>query len=1059
MSFVSPDQPARDRIQTDLTTNLLVEAGAGSGKTTALVSRLLQHVFTGTPVEQLAAVTFTRKAADELRERFQLRLEKVVRDPTANSAAHARCVVALRDLERAFLGTIHSFCARLLRERPIEVGLDPDFEEIADIDEEPMTRAFWREWIDTARRLDHPDVRALYACGLDPSDLHEAFARAKTFHDVDFTSSAAAMPDVGRCMSQLGTLLDRALATLPAPMHEDGPDKLMLLAQRLRFHRSVSDWNDAVANCALLESLTAGQMVVTQKRWNSEKAGKTNPARLLSEDFILFLSDVATPVIREWREYRYPIVMRALRSAVAEFSAYRHASGMLGFDDLLLLCARLLREHPTVRDELGARYRYLLVDEFQDTDPVQAEVCLLLASDSSEGNDWQRVTPRAGALFVVGDPKQSIYRFRRADILIYERVRQRFAQFGATLTLTSNFRSTTAIGKFVNTHFERVLPAVSSGMQAAFSPLVAAKGDSAAATVGIMRYIVQWKSGGAAAVVDADAALVSAWISERIAAGDAPENFLVLTYRKEHIAGYARALAERNIPVSTTGANLTQEHELREVMVVLRALADPGNPVPVVAALEGLFFGLSAVDLFAARRAGIAYSISAPVVGDALPVQRALAVLRRWWMLSRQQPADVLLEHLFDETGLLFLAAGSVLGDARTGALLHMVESVRAEAASGRSGLSDAIGILNVLLDGDSDDAPLRPGRSDAVRVMNLHKAKGLEAEIVILAAPTDRTEYEPDVHVTRGEHGVATGGILIARGSGKQKQRLAQPVGWDAMQATESQFQRAEDERLRYVATTRAKRALVIAQAEKMGTTVKPDASMWRPLAVTLEQMAGAPLAIAVRPAAGREMLMAQANVLATRSAEATARVAAARAPSLIVETVTGTVKGDNVFAEPTPRASRDSGRAWGSAVHRCIDAMLRGRTGESLRLFMRAVLNDEGVAMSALERLMQLLDTVAQSPTWKSIKTAGVARSELSVMRAERVGDRVIVTEGVIDVAVDDGTQWRVIDWKSDHADDDAWAAKMQRYTDQVTGYATLLQAITDRPAAGSIERVGQS
>ena len=233
----------------------------------------------------------------------------------------------------------------------------------------------------------------------------------------------------------------------------------------------------------------------------------------------------------------------------------------------------------------------------------------------------------------------------------------------------------------------------------------------------------------------------------------------------------------------------------------------------------------------------------------------------------------------------------------------------------------------------------------------------------------------------------------------------------------------------------------------------------MWRPLAATLEQMAVTPLAIVVTPSAGREMLMAQANELATRTAEATARVAAARAPSLIVETVTGTVKGDNAFAEPTPRAARDSGRAWGSAVHRCVDAMVRGRTAESLRLFVRAVLSDEGVATSALDRMMQLLDTVSQSPAWKAIRASGVARSELSVMRAARVGDRVIVTEGVIDVAVDDGTQWRVIDWKSDYADDDAWAVRMQRYTDQVTGYASLLQEITGRPAAGSIERVGQS
>ena len=1051
----TPDQPARDRIEHDLRTNLLVEAGAGSGKTTALVSRLLRHIVTGTPVEQLAAVTFTRKAADELRERFQLQLESVVRDSRANAEAHARCVTALRDLERAFLGTIHSFCARLLREHPIEVGLDPGFEEIAEDDEKSMTRAFWREWIDAARRLDDPAVRGLYDCGLDPSDLHDAFARAKVFHDVEFVSPAVPMPDATACMAQLSELLERALAALPSPMHEGGPDELMLLTHRLRFHRSVADWNDPVACCTLLETLKSSQMKPTLYKWSSDMPGKA-AAKQLAADFLLFLSEAAAPIIQQWREYRYLIVMRVLRNAVSEFAARRHASGMLGFDDLLLLCAKLLREHPHVRNELGERYRYLLVDEFQDTDPVQAEVCLLLASDASAGNDWQSVTPRPGALFVVGDPKQSIYRFRRADIQIYERVKQRFADFGATLSLTSNFRSTATIAAFVNAHFQDVLPPESSGVQAAFSPLIASKELVGAVTAGVMRYTVPWTSGGAAALVAADAELVSAYIAARIAAGERPGHFLVLTDRKAPIANYATALAERNIPVTTTGASLTQERELREVMVVLRALADPGNPVMVVAALEGLFFGLSPADLYAARREGVVFSIAAQVVGDTLPVQRALAVLRGWWMLSRRQPADVLLEHIFAETGLLFLAAGAVLGDARAGALLHMVETVRVEAVSGRSGLTDAIDVIDTLLDGDSDDAPLRPGRADAVRVMNLHKAKGLEAEIVILAAPIDRKEHAPDVHVTRGDHGGAVGGILIWRRNGKLKQALAQPVGWEEMQATEAQFQRAEEDRLRYVATTRAKRALVVAQAEKIGKSVKPDASMWRPLAPTLDALAGAPVAIAVTPSKGRELLAAELGALAARAAAASERVAMARAPSLIVETVTGVVKGDNAYAEPAPRVSRDDGRVWGTAVHRCIDAMIRGRKRDSLRMFASAVLDEERLPPTLLDTLMRLLDGVAQSPAWKAIGDGSIARSELSVMRAAQVGDRVVVTEGVIDLALDDGSSWHVIDWKTDGDDAGVWSARVERYSAQVNGYATLLEAITGRPATGQIERV---
>ena len=145
------DQPARDRIRTDLATNLLVEAGAGSGKTTSLVERMLEHVRTGTPVERLTAVTFTRKAANELRERFQLRLERAVREAADDETARARCEQALRELDRAFLGTIHAFCARLLRERPLEVELDPDFQEVSEEEWEQLKRSFWRRWVERAR--------------------------------------------------------------------------------------------------------------------------------------------------------------------------------------------------------------------------------------------------------------------------------------------------------------------------------------------------------------------------------------------------------------------------------------------------------------------------------------------------------------------------------------------------------------------------------------------------------------------------------------------------------------------------------------------------------------------------------------------------------------------------------------------------------------------------------------------------------------------------------------------------------------------------------------------
>ena len=148
---VLDDVHARERIARDLDTSFLVEAGAGSGKTTSLVGRMVALVARGTKVEQIAAVTFTRKAATELRERFEVALETCVRDSERGSEAHARHERALHDLDRAFLGTIHSFCGRLLREHPLELALDPNFSEVTDEDWDLLQEGFWQDWIERAR--------------------------------------------------------------------------------------------------------------------------------------------------------------------------------------------------------------------------------------------------------------------------------------------------------------------------------------------------------------------------------------------------------------------------------------------------------------------------------------------------------------------------------------------------------------------------------------------------------------------------------------------------------------------------------------------------------------------------------------------------------------------------------------------------------------------------------------------------------------------------------------------------------------------------------------------
>ncbi len=1053
------DQIARERIRDDLETNLLVEAGAGSGKTTALVGRLLQHVRIGTLVDSLTAVTFTRKAADELRERFQLLLEATAHDRNESPEVRARCVVALRDLDHAFLGTIHAFCARLLRERPLEVGLDPAFTEVAETDTTALNALFWRQWIERERRLGSSTLEAVHAIGIETADLFDGFQALTLYPDVDFPSAEVPVPDCGACRQELTQLIARAVAIMPATTPSDGHDKLMLLVQRLQFALRLATWNDDTAFCRILGTIRSTHLKPTQKRWGDTKESKL-AAKQLGEAFQSLFDESITQIVTQFREYAYHHVIHVLKRVATEFARTRVARGEIGFDDLLQLAAQLLRENPDVRDELGERYRYLLVDEFQDTDPVQAEICLLLTSPSSEGAAWQRVVPRCGALFVVGDPKQSIYRFRRADIQIYNLVKERFGEFGSVVALTRNFRSVPAIAALVNNHFAQSLPPLATIFQAQFTAMQPEPSDAGHA--GVFRYTLSPSESGRDDVVEHDARLLASWIAERVDRGEKKAgDFLILTSRKHSIAPYARALADRNIPARTTGAALLQECELLEMLVILRALADPEHPIAIVAALEGLCFGVRPDALFEARRAGVVFSIATAPALLENDVTRALSTLHDWWLRSQCLSVDVLLEQIVAETGVLFYAASAPLGESRAGALLFLIDALRHAPESQTARVSDAVELIEGWLAAESDDAPLRPGREDAVRIMNLHKAKGLEADTVILAAPVDEKSRPPEVHIQRGRDGRAVGGIVIATGEGNSRRVLAQPVDWDAMLLDERQFAAAETERLLYVATTRAKRELVVAQFEATNAkgNAKPDRSRWRPLADTLITVGASELTLVSSTPSQRSTAGTTADEILREIGVANWRVRDAQVSSTRALRVTRDDATRDEHVSNNHHASGGRGKVWGICVHRCIDALARGRTGARLDAFVQAVARDQNLDETLTTELHRVMTEFAASSTWRSLAAADALLSEVSIARVEVSQGVTTVTDGTADAVVLTDTGWRVIDWKSDYVDADVWALREEGYHAQVAQYAAMLTAVSGHAATASIERVGHA
>jgi ATP-dependent helicase/nuclease subunit A len=999
LSLPLPDHAARDTIRGALDVNLLVEAGAGSGKTTELIGRMVALVETGTATaDQIAAVTFTRKAAAELRERFQTGLERRIADlrssDTADDLALERLGDGLDDIDRAFVGTIHAFCARLLRERPLEIGLDPGFEELALEERITLRRRFWDSYLERLTRDADAVLEDLARAGLRPTTLSGLFDKLVENPDVDFPAETAAPgsdEELQAIRRNLEQLVDRAWELMPERWPDKDWDPLQRKLRTLRFTRDVTGWAqpadfyDALA--LVCKSGTRGHSIV-QKRWKNKELAKS-----LAEDVNRFgVGDTpARRLLSLWHTHRYALAIRLARHAAKEFADHRLRVGKLDFQDLLTLTAALLRSQPSVRRDLGERYRYLLVDEFQDTDPLQAEIMLLLASepdaapevDSVSSPAWRRAVPRPGALFVVGDPKQSIYRFRRADIQLYGLVKGRWRELGKVVELTTNFRSRPAIGDLVNELFAQdgYFPEEETPEQAAFEPLNTRPPLVEVPAEGVFHYRVAPIEQNVGAVARDDAGRIASWIRARVDSGArAPGDFLILTRVKSRLEAYARALEAYALPVQVTGAGVGVEEELRELQVVLECMIDPTNPVRVVAALVGLFFGIDYQRLVEHRLHGGALDAMRPGDRGDPKVLDALRTLHAWWQAASRGPADVFVSRLVSELGLLPYAASGDLGALRAGSLLYAVDAVRASALAGDASLPGALVAIQAALDLSEAEAPLEPGRSDVVRLMNLHQAKGLEAAVVILADPSGAREHPPDMHVTRLEDGSAVGYLRVTEtteGFGPDKV-LAVPTAWEDKEGAERRFEAAEDVRLLYVAVTRAKHELLVARWDD-----SPDASPWRALHPWLDERA-TPLDLEVTVPPPRRPLEVTAAEVRRREVEACERLARMDVPTFVHESVTTLAKGaeSQVGETPTARgrdpASELRGFSWGSVVHGALAAAAGTPDPDAVRATCRDLLVEHGRPLddhgepTELVELVSLVGSVQRSSLWDRARRA---------------------------------------------------------------------------------------
>jgi ATP-dependent helicase/nuclease subunit A len=830
--------------------NLVVTAGAGTGKTTLLVDRIV-HLLLRNPdplhITDIVALTFTNKAAKEMKQRLRDRLHAYLKvdlraEPSREEREELQLQVAslidtyrlskdeldgrvqeaLRNLERAEIGTIHSFAATLLRLFPLEAGVDPQFKED---DGKQFRRLFdqqWHLWLDQELALESPRAGE-WRAALKQLTLEQIkdLARSLCSESVELEPPGAKQLANAALGQWLGSLLDSA-ASLSERHPEDRNNEKLVRAAHSIIQAFVDGGNstgrDLVAEKACLLEHAINR---DTKGWSEADIKQAHS-----------LVNAAKGLCRVDAALTH-LIWQLLLPYAARFRETFVHEGFISFDGLLIRARNLLRDHLRVREELKGQYRTFLIDEFQDTDPIQYEILLYLAEQpGSTVADWRKVRLTAGKVFVVGDPKQSIYAFRRADIEAYLEVVEKIikAQKGTECHLLTNFRSDTAIIAVVNGVFSSLIQP-KPGMQPPYIGIQPAPERDSPATTGsakplpkalVRKIIAPDGEVSAETARRLEGESLADWLHDQVldsvgfvnARGERvlaqPKDIAILFRKLTDIHDYLEPLRRRGIRYVVEGErHFYAAKEIIDAVNLLRAIENPNDRLALVGVLRSPIGGLSDQTIYDLHCDNLLdYRVSEQLSGKNFPptlaeLYRALAKLHAE---CRILPVGAAVSQIFDTLPLRLLAACYFHGEqavANIDKLRRQAELLGREDSS--MTFKAAIGQLQqrVLDVEEEGESVLAEEDVDAVRIMSVHKSKGLEFPIVVLAGchaginGQQRRPAEALFDWSSGMTGIRVGsftdlaGVYIA-----EKNRL-----------------RAEEEtkRLLYVGMTRAREHLII--------------------------------------------------------------------------------------------------------------------------------------------------------------------------------------------------------------------------------------------------------
>lgn len=1082
--------------------SILVEAGAGSGKTAVMAGRIAAMLAEGVAPRSIAAVTFTELAASELLSRVRefvaelsagtITTELRVALPDGLSQFHRENLAAARvAIDEITCSTIHGFCQRLIKPYPAEADIDPG----ASVTDRSQADLIFLEIIDgwLRERLSGSQggilaEMVLHSPGETVALIHkiaENLRRRPTLSAPSASSLEGHLTTFRQTVEEFSGFMNGLEAS--------EPETVAIVKRFAEMAAGVANGPDPVTPAGLVCLLTlrphpdlctkAGTFASYRKKgkWAvaAKQAGlsKADGDRLndRAETHYTTCCDAWVALAQAAAGRALAALMEEARPILQRYRDHKRASALLDFDDLIFAARDLLRDHEAVRKALGQRFAHVLVDEFQDTDPLQTEIFWRLCGEPVDGDaDWTRFQIRPGALFLVGDPKQAIYRFRGADVGAYLQARDAFRvqDPGSLLSISTNFRSCASILTFVNERFQTVLSADGQPGFTALDPFHADRGGLCVAALDVAVADENGKASAerqrdaeAAAIAELCARLIESHpIIDRRSGVERvcqPGDIALLAPTGTELWRYEEALERLGIPVATqAGKGLFRRQEIQDLIALTRVLADRRDTLALGALLRGPLVGLTEEELLDIiwalprseeepdRIPRLDLNIEAAVIAHPL----AREVIERLQSLSRRGNSTTphaLLSQAVDVMRVRPLLLERHRGQAER-ALANVDLYLSLSAGYAVRGLRAFAEAMEAAW---SDEARAVEGRADAqeeaVALFTIHAAKGLEWPIVI------------PVNTITGV--MALDGAVIDRQAETLYCKVlgVAPEGYEAARQAEKKELDRERIRLWYVAATRARELLILPRFD-----AKPSTTAWIGLVdLSLAQLPA--LDVSHLPAgltaAGAGTGNSQTRARFAAEAEAIAAVQTGLtwlAPSRD-ESAAGTVLREEDAALWTGTANEQppeleaavlvqGGRERGLILHKLMEEVLTGETPETeaalieraaelIRSLGQSPVTDPATGLSANELAACVVRTLAL-PDIAALRPDLLA--EFPVYSAQAVDGVETATAGIADALTltSEGRPAVVVDWKSDVT---PTPGALDHYRAQVRAYLDITDA----------------